>query len=98
MWRNTNIHIIRASILLTLRQTDTAENPTSASGKLRRRRRRRMKLGQSVANGGAAAAAILSLSLSPCPPPPPARGELLPLRVRSCVSAADGGDDGPVAG
>ena len=61
-----------------------------------------MKLGQSVANGGAAAAAILSLSLSPCPPPPPARGELLPLRVRSCVSAvvrrSVGGSDGPVAG
>ena len=57
-----------------------------------------MKLGQSVANGGAAAAAILSLSLSPCPAPPPARGELLPLRVRSCVSAVVGRSDGPVAG
>ena len=83
MWRNTtNIHIIRASILLTLRPTDTAENPTSASGDLRRRRGRRMKLGQSVANGGAAAmaaaecAAVLlhSLTSSSYDPPKEKKG------------------------
>ena len=56
-----------------------------------------LKLGQSVANGGSGGYSfsplfLLSLSI----PALPARGELLPPRVRSCVSAVAA--DGPVAG
>ena len=61
----------------------------------------RTKLGQSVANGGCGSGGGYSFSplflLSPLSilAALPARGELLPPRVRSCVSAVA---DGPVAG